>query len=338
MNSTPTDQHRDPDYLRGFRKRNVMYLAWGAVPFLVPFGLYSLATGRFLVSAFLALVTAIALINAVAIHRRGRICIPIWVYYGLILAALIYAMATLGVSASYWSYPACLSVLFVASRWEARILISVSLAVLLPTAFLFLPVDVATRFAITLVMVCFFCDLIVGLFGELQTRLTELAFRDPLTGALNRRQMASLLQQAVEDLQRHGHPASLACFDLDYFKKVNDKLGHEAGDQVLRNLVSTVQNRIRGVDSLFRLGGEEFAVLLRNTSLANGMSFAESLRDLIEQAPLLQEQPVTVSIGVAECCENESVDDWLRRADEALYEAKGAGRNRVHPPVYAAAS
>lgn len=78
--------------------------------------------------------------------------------------------------------------------------------------------------------------------------------------------------------------------------------------------------------------------MLRNTSLTNGITFAEGLRGLIEETPLLQDQPVTVSIGVAECRDNKSVDDWLRCADAALYEAKGGGRNRVHPPLHVTAS
>lgn len=158
----------------------------------MPFSIYSLITGRLLVSALIALVTATALVNAIAMHRTGAIRIPIWMYYGVILGTLTYALTIMGVSASYWSYPACMSVLFVTARREARILIGASLAVLLPTAFASLPADVAARYAITLAMVCYFCDLIVGLFTEMQTRLTELAVRDPLTGAFNRRQMVSL--------------------------------------------------------------------------------------------------------------------------------------------------
>lgn len=319
------------DFLHGFRNRNIMILGWATVPFLIPFAAFSFFAGRPLVGAFLALVSLIALVNSVGVWRESRARIPIWVYYGVILVALTYALATVGASVSYWCYPACFSVLFLAERTEARILIGVSLATLLPTAFITLPLEIASRFAVTLTMVCYFSDLVVGIFTELQSRLTNLAVRDPLTGALNRRQMTQYLESAIEESRRGLGPASVVSLDVDHFKQVNDTFGHEVGDRVLQRLVSVVEERARRLDAVFRVGGEEFAVLLRNTALTNALNFAESLRERIELAPLLDGRRVTVSLGVAEYDGRESADSWLRRSDAALYEAKGAGRNYVRP-------
>lgn len=156
----------------------------------------------------------------------------------------------------------------------------------------------------------------------------ELARIDPLTGLLNRR--AFLDQCAVERLrtERNPGPLALALLDLDHFKQVNDRFGHQVGDQALRDFGAALVRTLRVTDSLARIGGEEFSVLLPGTDGPTAMEIAERLRDEVA-AIELPEGHLTTSIGVAVWDGSETFDLWYHRADQALYRAKAAGRNRV---------
>ncbi|MFP4207932.1 MAG: bacteriohemerythrin [Wenzhouxiangella sp.] len=167
---------------------------------------------------------------------------------------------------------------------------------------------------------------------RLQAQLEEVRQRsitDPLTGAWNRNQFNEFIRMEVPRAQRYGQPACLLVLDIDHFKSVNDQHGHAAGDQVLEQLSHLIRQQIRLVDSLFRWGGEEFVILLPNTSLSAARFIAERLRQAISQANFSPVTGVTVSIGAAELERNETVESWFERADQALYAAKRQGRNRV---------
>ncbi|MFP4155236.1 MAG: diguanylate cyclase [Halothiobacillaceae bacterium] len=162
--------------------------------------------------------------------------------------------------------------------------------------------------------------------------LRRLAVSDPLTGVYNQRHFRSVAEVERERARRHHHPLSLLFMDIDHFKQINDSHGHAAGDQVLKAFVLHCQRRLRSADTLARLGGEEFAVILPETDLAGAARAAEQLREELAAEPIPcdgQLLPVTVSIGVAAMLPDETVDGWVGRADQAMYEAKRQGRNRV---------
>ena len=117
--------------------------------------------------------------------------------------------------------------------------------------------------------------------------------------------------------------------DVDRFKSINDQFGHATGDTVLKGIVSLIQKRSRKLDLLFRIGGEEFMLLLPDTQEAAAAVVAEELRASTAESRLLEDWQVTLSIGVAELRPGESPDSWMKHADDALYAAKKAGRNRV---------
>jgi diguanylate cyclase (GGDEF)-like protein len=117
--------------------------------------------------------------------------------------------------------------------------------------------------------------------------------------------------------------------DVDHFKRINDQLGHAQGDSVLKGIASLVEKRSRKLDLLFRIGGEEFMLLLPDTQEAAATLVAEQLRASIAESSLLDGRRVTVSVGVSELRRGETVDSWMKQADDALYAAKKAGRNRV---------
>jgi two-component system cell cycle response regulator len=158
--------------------------------------------------------------------------------------------------------------------------------------------------------------------ARLEAQLRE----DALTGLSNRRAILTQLGGVVSAARRHGHPLSIAILDLDHFKRVNDSHGHKIGDHVLVTAAHAVGTHLREEDQLGRLGGEEFLVLLPDTNVEAAVLVAEKLRVAVACAPTAV--PVTVSIGLA-TWDGEAPEDLLQRADEALYGAKDAGRDRV---------
>lgn len=164
-------------------------------------------------------------------------------------------------------------------------------------------------------------------------KLGELAIRDGLTGAFRRGHIENELRRLVKGLRRRPGDLSVQMLDLDFFKRINDTHGHAAGDEVLRRVAAAVQDAVRGSDLFGRWGGEEFIVLLPDTTLAQALEAAERIRLAVQRLEFRGEEGavfnVTVSIGVAEYDGDESADILAQRADKALYAAKRAGRNRV---------
>ncbi|MFP5393460.1 MAG: GGDEF domain-containing protein [Gammaproteobacteria bacterium] len=164
------------------------------------------------------------------------------------------------------------------------------------------------------------------------TALAHLATVDSLTGLLNRRAFFEATERARAQAQRQQQSVALMMLDIDYFKRLNDRYGHAAGDGALCAFARTAESTLRERDILGRLGGEEFALLLPATDLMGAMQAAERLRAAVEMSPLsIEGQPVvlTVSIGLVMVDADEAISTALARADHALYTAKSGGRNRV---------
>lgn len=164
-------------------------------------------------------------------------------------------------------------------------------------------------------------------------RLRKLSVTDPLTGAYNREFLQQHLPSALEAANVRAQPYSVAMIDVDHFKRVNDRFGHDVGDVVLAQVASLLRGAIRTDDTLVRYGGEEFLVLLPKSDVAKAREIAERMRSKIQRRPVLVEGhsiEVRISIGVAEHHRSEeSSTELVRRADVALYSAKELGRNRV---------
>ena len=165
-------------------------------------------------------------------------------------------------------------------------------------------------------------------------KLVEVARRDPMTGLKNRLQMQEDLQKLVHRVQRYEHKYCLALFDVDHFKQFNDLYGHLAGDEALRSVAGVLANGVRGGDSCYRFGGEEFLCIFPEQDALSGMVAVERMRRgvaelLIPHAGNIGHGVLTVSAGVAELRGTRDVDFVLREADAALYRAKELGRNLV---------
>jgi diguanylate cyclase (GGDEF)-like protein len=175
------------------------------------------------------------------------------------------------------------------------------------------------------------CAVIVTHQQELALRRASLT--DVLTGWQNRRALHDVARREFDRCQRTGMPLFFITFDIDHFKAINDRYGHSMGDAALCHVTTLSARVLRGYDALFRIGGEEFAVLVGGGSLADVQGIAQRLRDMVAATPMLEQGfavPMTVSVGLAAARENDlRWEDVLRHADEAMYYAKQHGRNRV---------
>lgn len=161
--------------------------------------------------------------------------------------------------------------------------------------------------------------------------LKTLAITDGLTGIFNSRHFYRQLEIEIDRFNRHPHPLSLLLIDIDHFKKYNDRHGHLDGDNVLRKTADLIVSCMRKMDSAYRYGGEEFTVILPETDCSSAMHVARRIRQTIEDHFLSvpYRQKITVSIGITEYAADDSLTGFIHRADNAMYEAKAAGRNRL---------
>lgn len=169
---------------------------------------------------------------------------------------------------------------------------------------------------------------------ELEARLRHLSLTDALTGLYNRRHLLACMEEEMSRFRRYGTPFSVVMFDLDNFKRINDRHGHAAGDAVLKRLAAILEERLREIDIAGRTGGEEFLLLLPGTDASGGARIAEDLCAVMVDEAFRSEEKgpfrVTLSAGVTEAIEtDERLHRLWARADRALYRAKAAGRNRV---------
>ena len=162
-------------------------------------------------------------------------------------------------------------------------------------------------------------------------RLKETSFKDEVTGLYNRRFFSLRLEEELSRYRRFNHPVSVVLLDLDGFKSVNDSLGHAVGDDTLRDMAQILMKHSRGINVVSRYGGDEFAVLLVETSKAGARLYADRIREVVAKYPFSHGKILTASFGVASLPDDEAstAEDLFRSADEALYAAKRAGKNQV---------
>jgi diguanylate cyclase (GGDEF)-like protein len=168
-----------------------------------------------------------------------------------------------------------------------------------------------------------------ALTEQLRQEAENAALHDSLTSAGNRRKFENNASIERQRHLRHNHELCIAFIDIDHFKKVNDKFGHDIGDQVLKSLVTYFMDIIRNIDMVYRWGGEEFIILLPETNLSRAMIVSERIREHVESNAIAEKYKITVSIGVTQLRDQESINELVKRADKLLYKAKKSGRNCV---------
>ena len=158
-------------------------------------------------------------------------------------------------------------------------------------------------------------------------QLEEQTVTDPMTGIKNRRFYETKMHAEILRADRYAQPLSIIMLDIDHFKNVNDKYGHDAGDKVLIEYTKLIKSIVRDTDIFCRVGGEEFVIITPNTTASNAYKLAEKIRQAVEESKVVI--PITMSFGVTQHKDAENKDTLFKRVDEALYEAKESGRNRV---------
>lgn len=274
-----------------------------------------------IVAAFVALGTYI--------YRTRRVRVASLLIAILCVVGTLVSVQMRGPEQVYWAYPALMTCFYLVRTREAVALTVTMAAVLFVQLIGEIHFFQVGAILVTLLVTTAFAAAFSVLNNRQQEQLLRLATRDPLTGAGNRRAFIGRLAQVVSAFERARIPSSLVLFDIDHFKRVNDEHGHSVGDEILRRFAHRIESRIRVTDGLYRIGGEEFVVVIDGQGIETAARLAEELRERIEASDIVPGISVTVSIGVAEIRAHESYERWLQRADEAMYSAKRSGRNNV---------
>jgi len=319
----------ESNVLAPYRDRIVAGLSLLAAVLLLPFTVFHLMQERWLLAAVIGAAQGVLIVDGLAAGRGRKPPVPMLVLAIALACAVVASLWLQGVHGGLWAYPTLFICYFILPRGAA---LGVSVALLIAvSSFAAWTIGVPTgaRMAATLLLTLVMINVVLNVIDDLQNGLRDQAIRDALTGAFNRRHLDSEFARMQSAAAAEAQPHAMLAIDIDHFKKVNDTHGHGVGDQVLRGVAAEILLRKRRDDLLFRVGGEEFLLLLPVCSLENALLMADDLRLRVERADLGAGWSVTVSIGVAVRRAGESLAAWSGRADAALYCAKLEGRNRV---------
>lgn len=323
------------------RLRNNFYLAMISLVgliitlFVTPYGIYRLLSGNLVVGIADLLIVLSSIIAVIYAWRTGDTVRPgqfMAVTFCVGVLIVCFSLKTNGV---FWIYPILVFIFFLVSPLTAVVLSMLMLGILIVTDLLvpgmiFQSHYQLLAFAVTAFISSFFAYVFAYRTQLQRSELKQLASIDSLTGAGNRHTLNAELELAMQLNQRLQTHFGVILFDLDHFKQINDNYGHRKGDEILVQLVPLISSVLRQSDRVFRYGGEEFLVLLRDINAADLPHLAEKIRLNVERLLLLPDgKPVTLSAGVAMLQPDEDWEQWLHRADMALYQAKNNGRNQV---------
>lgn len=313
-----------------FRMQSTFAVAIAASILLTPFAINNFYQNRLLLGIGSMVIVAILALNAFIIKNGKHYpSLTFVVLVPTLILFLCVAYSNLGIVAALWCYPTILAFYCMLPERKAWMANLALLFFTMPQAWEVLEFTLTIRVFVTLLAVSVFSAIFVRVITSQQNRFETEVVTDSLTGLLNRVLLRETLEQAVSQHRHTGTPMTLLALDLDSFKATNDTLGHDAGDTVLRGVGELLKNHGRRSDTVFRLGGEEFLVLLFGTNSADGLRIAEELRAEIETTTFLHEHVVTSSIGHATLQPGEDWTAWSKRSDKNLYAAKASGRNRV---------
>lgn len=306
----------------------LMLSATGAIGVL-PLAIVRLRQGDWIIGVFDLLIVICMAGLGLYVWRTHRVRMASILLAGLCAIGVVITVHLKGPVQIFWAYPTVLAVFFLLLPREAVITCALMILGLVPALLGKIEGITVSSVLITLLLTNAFAYAFAVLTTDQRDQLLRLATRDPLTGAGNRRALDERITDSIATHQRTQVDLSLLLFDIDHFKRINDEHGHDVGDDVLVRVTELVSQRIRMTDKLFRIGGEEFVILVEGDVGTVAAPLAEELRVLIENSSMPANCAVTMSIGVAQFVAGEAQRNWLRRTDEALYAAKNNGRNQV---------
>ena len=294
---------------------------------VVPFAVMRFMNGEIALGILDSLIVSGFSILGFYVYLSGRVRIASVLITFICLGGVLSTIYIKGPAQVYWVYPAMMASFYLLKVREAIVVCLLVTVCLIPPLATALDTFSLATIVITLLVTNAFAYAFATISRHQRDQLMKLATKDALTGAGNRWALQRKLGEIIAARARSNEPSSMLLIDLDHFKRVNDAFGHAVGDQILVNLTEIINLRIRVTDSLYRIGGEEFVVVVEGQNLEKANHLAEQLRTLVEANELGPNHSVTISLGVAELGSDESAENWLRRADDALYRAKRAGRN-----------
>lgn len=302
---------------------------------LLPFTIYRIWSGELGHASVNLVIMAGLLIGALGIWRTGDAryagqALSILTTLG-VLGLMLSAENSDGIPyVSYWLFPIVAGYFVLLPRRNAMVMFAVLIITLMASTLLVNPAQWLQQASLIGAIS------LVGLFAigfslieSQRSALEGLVMRDPLTEIGNRLALNEALIQAEEKMARRSQPTALIIIDVDHFKSVNDRYGHRTGDQILIRLGEILKHRTRRTDLCFRMGGEEFVVLIPDGRLNDALILARSLHDLVRRNLNVHNERITASFGCAEIRPGESGLDWLARGDAAMYRAKKSGRDRI---------
>jgi diguanylate cyclase (GGDEF)-like protein len=302
---------------------------------LLPYALYRLATGSYLVALVDLLMITVSTVSVWMAWRTGDTEKPGFLMAVVFCFGAVLVCLKLGQDVLFWIYPLMVFIFFLVAPIKALLLLLLMVSAIVSLHFaeqssIFNNSFQLLAFITTTVITSIFAYIFAYRTHLQRQELRHLATTDPLTGAATRHSLTDELTEAIQQYQQKNILSGLMLLDLDHFKRINDNFGHQSGDQILSQLVPLLKQMIRQQDSVFRYGGEEFVLLIKEIQLADLHRLAEKIRHAVwHQLTLPDGSALTTSIGLATVQHATDWESWLQNADVALYQAKHQGRNQV---------
>jgi len=298
---------------------------------IAPFAVLNFVQGETLISVLIFIICCNLIYIDVSISRKRKYNrnVSFWILMPIVYFLLYKLVLDKGIIGILWSFPTIVIVNFIMPQRQAMISNILTIMAMTPAILHQFEPEIIIRMYASLIIVGALANLFVHIITEQQEKLHKLAVTDPLTGLLNRLTLEQNLTIAIQQHNRTSTPMTLVSIDIDHFKRINDMYGHDAGDKVLIQIATLLKQRCRRVDTLYRLGGEEFLVVLFNTNLQSAYQYATSIQDILQEHDFDHKLNPTLSIGLAEIDKEKTWEEWLKHADKNLYEAKEKGRNLI---------
>jgi len=306
-------------------------LSIAIVILVTPFAIYHFINQNYFIGSIVSLIVGIFLFfsSIITKKRPSYSKFTFWIFVPAAISLLAYVTFQYGLMGALWCFPFIIGIYCTLPEKRAYIANFIFLLFMIPIIWMNVDQATAMRAIASLILTNAFTGILINAFNKQQAKLEKLVVTDPLTSLFNRSLLEDTLNQAIEQFDRTQIPMSIAIFDLDNFKEINDSMGHTIGDNVLISVAKTFKKRCRKVDRIFRLGGDEFLVFLYNTSKKQSIKITEELRQKISTIEVAPNFKVSTSVGIANLEKDETWQSWMRRCDSKLYESKKLGRNRI---------
>lgn len=324
-----TEHNRESIFLYNGSKKTLRFIILVSSIVIFPLAIKNFYLGYNLLTFSLLSFIAASFLYSQALHRGAPPTINSKVVVSLLVFSLFLTIYHLGTDTIYWIYPVSTSLIFILKLKEAIVFNVVILIFVTGFCFLDMETAAALRVSASFALTIMISSLILVHINKLQQRIVYESIRDPLTGAFNRRQLQVNLESCLAQMKRNNQHSALLILDIDHFKNINDSYGHDVGDEVIKKVVNLIDENTRELDLLFRIGGEEFILLMQDTYADAALIVADKLRNQIKQKSIIENHQVTVSIGMCLSQVGDTKDQWIKCADMALFDAKRSGRDRV---------